>query len=264
VTSRTADQGSLLTQSWLQAVRLLIRWRRDRATMMGSLLLPIFLLLLYQVVLGAQVRKVTGVDSLYGLVPFCSVLSALFGALGNAVGITMDRQSRLLSRMWVLPVHRASALTGRLTAEAVRALLGTVLITALGVAMGLRFTHGWVALLLYILIPSIMVVGFTAMVIALVLRTTSSAILTWIMGGTVALAFVNPGTTPIGMFPDWLRPFVRMQPISPPIEAMRALAYNGPIVWPLAMTVVWAIVLLAIFVPLALRGYRVCAESTAL
>ena len=51
--------------------------------MMGSLLLPIFLLLLYQVVLGEQVRKVTGVDSLYGLVPFCSVLSALFGALVN-------------------------------------------------------------------------------------------------------------------------------------------------------------------------------------
>jgi ABC-2 type transport system permease protein len=55
-----------------------------------------------------------------------------------------------------------------------------------------------------------------------------------------------------------------MQPISPPIEAMRALTYTGPIVWPLAMTVAWTIVLLAIFVPLALRGYRVCAESTAL
>ncbi|WP_445160694.1 ABC transporter permease [Mycobacterium sp. Dal123C01] len=264
MTSRPAEQGSLLIQSWLQAVRLLLRWRRDRATMMGSLLLPIFLLLLYQVVLGEQVRKVTGVDSLYGLVPFCAVLSALFGALGNAVGITMDRQSGLLSRMWVLPVHRTSALTGRLTAEAARSLLGTVLITALGVAMGLRFTHGWVALLLYILIPSIMVVGFTAMVIALVLRTSSPAVLTWIMGGTVTLAFVNPGTTPIGMFPDWLRPFVRFQPISPPIETMRALAYGGPIVLPLAITVVWMIVMLAIFVPIGLRGYRICAETSNL
>ena len=71
----------------------------------------------------------------------------------------MDRQSGLLSRMWVLPIHRASALTGRLTAEAVRALIGTVLITALGVIMGLRFTHGWAAALLFILIPSIVASG---------------------------------------------------------------------------------------------------------
>ncbi|BBY20972.1 ABC transporter permease [Mycobacterium stomatepiae] len=264
MTSHAADQGSLLNQSWLQAIRLLIRWRRDRAVLMGSLLLPVFLLLLYQVVLGEQVRKVTGVDSLYGLVPFCAVLSALFGALGNAVGITMDRQSGLLSRMWVLPVHRASALTGRLTAEAARTLVGTVLITALGVMMGLRFKHGVAGALLYILTPSIMVVGFTALVIALVLRTTSPAVLTWIMGGTVTLAFVNPGTTPIGMFPEWLRPFVRYQPISPPIETMRSLAYDGPIVWPLAMTVLWTVAMLVAFVPVGLRGYRICAETSNL
>ena len=64
----------------------------------------------------------------------------------------------------------ASALTGRLTAEAVRALIGTVLITALGLALGLRFRHGWPAALVFILIPTIMVVGFTALVTALAIR----------------------------------------------------------------------------------------------
>lgn len=70
-----------------------------------SLRLPIFLLFVYEAVLGEQVRKVTGVDGVYGLVvPLSTVLSGLLGSLGGSVNITMDRELGLLSRMWVLPV----------------------------------------------------------------------------------------------------------------------------------------------------------------
>lgn len=263
MTSQPEMHGSLLVQSWLQAGRLLTRWRRDRAVLMGSLLLPVGLLLLYQMVLSKRVQEVTGVDSIYGLVPIAAVLSAVFGALANAIGVTLDRQSGLLSRMWVLPVHRASALTGRLTAEATRAFLGTLLITALGLMMGLRFTRGWPAAILYLLIPSIAVLGFNAMVMALVIRTNGRTMTTWLAGGTVALSFLNSGTTPIEQYPDWLQPFVRLQPISPPVETMRALAHGGPLAWPLLMTMFWAGVLLGVFVPLAVRGYRAAAEHGA-
>jgi ABC-2 type transport system permease protein len=231
--------------------------------MLGSIILPIFLLVVYETVLGGQVRKLTGVDGVYGLVPLCALLSGLLGSLGSAVGITMDRQSGLLSRLWVLPVHRASALTGCLTAEAVRALGGTVLVTALGVAMGLRFTHGWSTALLYILVPSITVVGFTALIMAVSIRTNGRVLMNCVVGAIISFAFINPGTTPIGMFPDWLRPIVRVQPVSPPIETMRALAHDGPLLRPLTFTLIWAIVLLAVFIPLAVRGYRKAAEQSA-
>ncbi|ASW90891.1 hypothetical protein CKJ54_14185 [Mycobacterium marseillense] len=230
---------------------------------MGSLLLPVGLLLLYEMVLSKRVQEVTGVDSIYGLVPISAVLSAVFGALANAIGVTMDRQSGLLSRMWVLPVHRASALTGRLTAEATRTLLGTILITALGLLMGLRFTHGWAAAILYLLIPSVAVLGFNALVMALVIRANGRTMTSWLAGGTVALSFLNPGTTPIEQYPDWLRPFVRIQPITPPVEAMRSLAHGGPLAWPLLMTLLWAVVLLGLFIPMAVRGYRAAAERGA-
>ncbi|GBG38499.1 ABC transporter permease [Mycobacterium montefiorense] len=261
MTSEAGARHSLLSQTWVQASRLLVRWRRDRPVLLGSIFFPVCLLLLYQAILGPQVHKVTGVESVYGLVPVCSVLSALFGALGNAVGITVDRQSRLLTRMWVLPVHRISALTGRLTAEIVRALIGTTVITALGVAMGLRFAHGWATALLYLLVPSIMVVGFTTVVTTAVVRSKGPSIMTWLAGGTVTLAFLNPGTTPIGMYPSWLQPFVRVQPISPPVEAMRSLALGGPLLVPLGMTLLWTVVLAAVFTPLAVRGYQRAAEA---
>lgn len=260
---RPATQGSLLTQSWVQASRLLTRWRRDRPVLIGSLIFPVCLLFVYEVVLDQHVREITGVESVYGLVPMCAVLSALFGALGSATSIPGERASGLVSRMWVLPVHRASALTGRLTAEAARTLMGTILLTALGVAMGLRFSHGWPTALVYVLIPPIAVVGFTAVVMALAIRSNGPSVLTALMGGTAGLAFVNPGTTPIGLFPDWLRTLVRVQPMSPPIEAMRALAHGGPLMWPLAITLCWTVVLLAVFSPLAVHGYRLAAEASA-
>lgn len=256
-------QGSLLSQSWVQAGRLLTEWRRERAVLVGSLIVPVSLLLVYVVVLDERVHKLTGVESVYGLVPVCAVLSGLFGALSTSLGIAMERDSGLLSRMWVLPVHRASAFTGRLTAEAVRALLGTILITALGFAMGLRFTHGWPIVLAYVLIPPITVVGFTAVVMAIAIRTNGVSLMTWLAAGTVALAFLNPGTTPINMFPDWLRPFVRLQPVSAPIEAMWAMAHGGPLLWPLALTLLWALVLFAVSIPIAVRGYHSAAESSA-
>ena len=253
----------LLNQSWLQAGRLLTRWRRDQAVLLGSVLLPVALLLVYQVVLGEQVRKVTGISSVYGMVPLCSVLSAMFGALGDSVGIQVDRQANMISRMWVMPIYRASTLSGFLIAEAVRALFGTLLITTLGIAMGLRFTHGWLSVLAYIMIPSIMVIGYSAMIMALAIRPNSRGFMAWLVGGTVSLAFLNPGTTPIEMFPSWLQPLVRIQPMSPPIQAMWSLAHGGPLLWPLTITFAWAIVLVVLFMPIAVRGYRLAAETKA-
>lgn len=263
MTSDSRPSTKLLIESWVEAGRLFTRWRRDRAALMGSILLPVALLILYVTVLGDRVRIITGNDALYGLVPTCLVLSALFGVLSNSVGLMMDRESRLLTKMWLLPVHRASAVAGRLVAEACRTLIGSVLITALGIAMGLRFAHGWASVLLYLLIPSMVAVAFSAFVTALVISRHGHTFTTWLVAAVVAMAFINPGITPIALFPEWLQPLVRLQPMSPPIEAMRGLAYGGPLAWPLALTFIWAIVLVAAFVPLAVRGYRQVAELGA-
>ncbi|WP_204080860.1 ABC transporter permease [Mycobacterium riyadhense] len=263
MTSNARALGSLITQSWLHAGRIMIRWRREPAAVLSTVILPVCLLVVYKALLGEQIHKVTGVDSIYGLVPMCAVLAGMFGALGGAVGIPMERSSGLLSRMWVLPVHRASAIAGRLTAEAARALLGTIFITAVGAAMGLRFTHGWHTALAYILIPPLVVVGFTALVMTLAVRSNGRAIVTYVATGITSLVFISSGITPIGLFPEWLQPVVRVQPMSPPIEVMRALAHEGPLLLPLALTFGWAVTLIAVFIPLAVRGYRVAAECSA-
>ena len=75
------------------------------------------------------------------------------------------------------------------------------------------------------------------------------------------LLFFNTGMVPLDVFPGWLQPVVRAQPMSPAIETMRALADGGPTLWPLLQAVAWVLGLIVVFGPLAVRGYRVAAES---
>jgi oleandomycin transport system permease protein len=56
--------------------------------------------------------------------------------------------------------------------------------------------------------------------------------------------------------PGWLQAFVKVNPISHLVGAVRKLMLGGPIAHDLVWTFGWMAALLAIFVPLATRAYR--------
>jgi ABC-2 type transport system permease protein len=184
----------------------------------------------------------------------------LFGAVGTGEALPRERASGLLSRLWALPVARASALSGRLLAEAVRAFVGALAITAVGVAMGLRFQNPWAAIG-FVFVPVLMVVGFAAVVVAVGVQSNGKNIIMGLSTVCFLLLFFNSGMVPLEVFPAWLQPVVRAQPMSPAIEAMRGLADGGPILAPLLQSVMWVTALVAVFGPIAVRGYRAAAES---
>jgi ABC-2 type transport system permease protein len=227
---------------------------------MQALLFPTLLLITYDLLVGRSFMKITGTNSLYGLVPMCAVAGSMAGALGAGVAIPAERDWGLLSQYWTLPVQRASALTGRLVAEAARTLLGTALITAVGVGLGLRFTGGWLAVIPFILVPVLVVVAFSMAVIAIAVRSKDPTMLTWLGMVSVGSVFCCAGVPPIEMLPAWTRPIIQLHPLRPAIESMRALAQGGPALWPLLVTFAWVVGAAALIAPLALRGYRAAAE----
>ncbi len=254
-------RGSLAGESLLFAGRLLTHWRRAPTVPTQALLFPTFLLITYKLLVGKSMLRITGTDSLYGLVPMCAVAGAMFGALGAGLTIIGERDSGLLSQLWVLPVNRASALVGRLLAEAARTILGAALITAVGVALGLRFEGSWLAVIPFLLVPALVAVVFSTAVLAIAVRAKSSAALFWLAMPSIALVFSSSGIPPVGMLPSWMRTLIPLQPMAPAIESMRTLAQGGPALWPLLLTSGWAIGLAAVVGPLAVRGYRAAAES---
>jgi ABC-2 type transport system permease protein len=261
VISRMTSPTAFVGQSLSETGRLLRRWRRDPVVAVQALVFPTLLLILYKLLIGKAVLAVTGHDSLYGLVPMCAVGGAIFGTLGVGVALPAERESGLLARLWVQPVHRASALGGRLVAEAARTTTSTIVLTIFGIVMGLRFSHGWIAALTFVLVPVAISAGMATVVIAIAVRADGKAMVTWLGAACVVLLFLNTGVAPAEKFPGWLQPVVRFQPMSPTIEAMRALAGGGPVLWPLWQAALWAGALVAVFAPAAIRGYRAAAEA---
>lgn len=252
---------AFVSQSASEAGRLLRRWRRDPIVAVQALLFPTFLLIIYKLLVGKSVLAITGHDSLYGLVPMCAVVGAVFGTLGAGLALPSERESGVLTRLWVQPVHRASTVAGRLVAEAARTTTSAVVLTVFGIALGLRFSYGWMAMLAFVLVPVVISAGMATLVIAIAARADGKAMVTWLGAGCVVLLFLNTGVAPAEVFPGWLQPVVRFSPISPTIEAMRALAEGGPVLSPLWQAGLWGGVLVAVFAPAAVRGYRAAAEA---
>ena len=256
----TASRPSLIRESIAFAGQLLMRWRRLPVVPMQAVLLPTLLLVTYHLLVSKSMTRITGTNTLDVLVPTCAVAGAMFGAVGVGLVIPYERKIGLLGRYWTLPVHRASALVGRLLAEAVRAIIGSVVITAAGIALGLRFHGSWLNIVPFVLIPAVVVVVFALLVISLATRTDSSAPFAILGPLVIAMVFGSAGVTPTAMIPGWLRPIVQYQPMSSVIEVMRSLESGAPSGSALLVAAAWWLTLAAVLVPLAYTGYRAAVQ----
>jgi ABC-2 type transport system permease protein len=246
----------LIPQTWVLTARILRRWIRDPATVVQSLIMPAGFVVALDIVLGDGVEQVTGHSALYGSVPLVAMVGAMTGAIIGAVGIMRERTEGLLSRLWVLPVHRASGLLSRLAADAVRIVVITAVVMCVGLLLGFRFRQGILESVAWLFVPAVFGVAFSAAIITLALYSANTIVPQATEIVCAILMFFSSGFVPLDQFPHWLQPVVEHQPVSYVIEAMRGLSLGGPVLVPVVGTLIWSggiAVLCAI--PLAI-GYR--------
>ncbi|WP_261558467.1 ABC transporter permease [Frankia tisae] len=251
--------ASALRCGLLQAERLLRRWSREPLVLAQTLVFPGFLLLVFRTVLGDSITAATGQGSIYGTVPLTVLAGTVFGGVGTGVSLVAERDSGLLARFQVMPVHRAGALTGRLLAEVVRALAAAVALALTGLAVGLRFHQGPLAAVGFLLVPCVLAVGFAALITAVAVRVKDAASLGVLSLLALLMLFFNAGFVPAAEYPGWSQPVVRAVPFSCATEAMRGLADSGAVLVPFLQCLAWGAGLVAVFGPAAVRGYRVAA-----
>lgn len=246
----------LLPQTWVQTQRSLIGLTRDPMTFVFGLALPIFFLVVMNIVLGDAISTVTGHSALYGSVPLVTLIGAMNGAAVGVVGIATERLDGLLARLWVVPVHRASGLLARIASEAIRIAINSFVLLCVGLVLGLRLEQGVWAGVAWLCVPVLFGMAFATLALTVALYWPSTTLVEAITLVSALLLFFCTGFVPLDQYPRWVQPFVEHQPLSYATEAMRGLTLGGPVLHPLAATVLWSGgIVIACVIPMVF-GYR--------
>lgn len=248
--------AALVRHTLIQTQRLLLRWARNPVTLLEALIIPCLLLIMLETVVGGQIRRFTGESALYGSVPMVTIAGAVSGAVACGVLLGREREAGLLARFWVLPVHRASGLASRIIAEGCRIFVGTMAIILVGFLLGFRFHHGVLATLVFLLIPVLFGLAFATVVTAVAVFNAKAALVEGITILTSLMMFFSTGFVPLAAYPTWIQPVVRNQPMSVAVDAMKALALDGPLARPLTLTLTWSLATILLFAIPATLGYR--------
>jgi ABC-2 type transport system permease protein len=251
----------LLAHTRVLTSRLLVRLVRNPITIVHALVLPVGFLLTLNVVLGDSITAATGEDGLFRSVPLVALLAAMSGSTAGMVGITAERLDGFLARLWVLPLNRAAGLLARLVAEIVRLFGTTLVILGTGLILGFRFHRGIAAALLWVSLPVIFGVAFSAVVTMIALYWPKAVLVEAIQIVGLIGTFFCTGLVPLDKYPEWVQPFVRYQPMSAAVDAMRGLSVGGPALMPMLGTLAWSAGILLLCAWPIMAGYRKASTS---
>lgn len=247
---RSAGQDTA-TMLW----RDTIRTTRQPEMLAFAVVMGVFFLVLFNYVFGGAIGTGAGVDYLQFLVPGVFVITALQGAQQSSMGLAADLAEGVTDRFRSLPMSQVAVIAGRTLADALRNLVGLVLVALLALVMGYRFDSvaGAVAA-----VALAMAIGFAfswlgAAIAAKVRQPEMVGMLS--MFWLFPLMLASTAFAPAESMPGWLQPFATYQPISVAADAVRGLCEGSASAGDLALALGWTVGLLAVFVPLSIRIY---------
>jgi len=263
-----APQGGLrqaMTDGLIVAQRNLMRVPRIPELAIFAVLQSIMFVLLFVIVFGGAI-PIPGVSYTDYLLPGIFVQTVAFATATTAIGMADDIGKGIIDRFRSLPMARSGVLTGRSISDLVYNAGILVVLMAAGFVVGWRvgtsipefllgvlllvmfgFAMSWIGIWLGLSVPTVEVAQQVIFIVIF------------------PLTFVSNVFVPIGTLPDWLQPLAEWNPISVLTAALRELwgsAIPGiprdtiPAQYPVALTIIWVIVLVTIFAPLGVRKYR--------
>jgi ABC-2 type transport system permease protein len=154
--------------------------------------------------------------------------NAFSSALQSGTSIVEDINSGFLQKMLVTQVSRPAILLGRLTTDAMRVTVQTIIILGLAYALGFRIQTGIGGLLLILFIVAFFGLAWSGISLALGLRTRSAETVFGIGAFlTFPLLFMSTALVPKSFMPGWMQLVSDVNPISYAVNAVRDLSLPG-------------------------------------
>ncbi len=248
--------------------RNVIKIKRVPDVLIFSTLSPIMFVLLFAYIFGTAIQ-VPGLEGGYRefLIAGIFVQTVVFGSTFTGLSLAEDMQKGIIDRFRSLPMAPSSVLIGRTVSDVVINVVSLVVMSLTGLVVGWRIRGSLLdAVLAYaLLLLFAYAISWIMAVVGLLVHTPevfNNASFMVIF----PLTFLANTFVPLQDLPTPLRIFAEWNPVSALAQATRDLFGNSsPVVdesnaWslqhPVATTLIWVVIILAVFVPLALRQYR--------
>ncbi|GAA0391599.1 ABC transporter permease [Microbispora corallina] len=250
---------SLIQDTWVQilamAWRALKKMRRKPEQFFDVLIQPLLFTAMFAFIFGGAISGSVS-NYLPVLIPGILAQTALTVCMATGVQLREDMDKGVFDRFKSLPIARIAPLAGPMIADLIRYGIASVLTLLTGLLIGYRPGGG--------------VFGSIAGVALTVVAGWSLAwIFTWL--GTMArsaqsvqgismmimfpLTFLSNAFVPAETLPGWLEAFVKVNPVSHVVSAVRDLLNHGAVTAEVGWAVIGCAAVVVIFAPLAVRSY---------
>jgi ABC-2 type transport system permease protein len=263
MTDAFADGGVIVKRNLIKIVRV-------PELLIFTLISPIMFVLLFAYVFGSAI-DLEGTRYREFLIAGIFAQTIIFGSTYTGAGIAEDMQKGVIDRFRSLPMSRSAVLFGRTASDVFINIISLVVMAGTGLLVGWRirtsvleavagfallllfsYAFSWVMACVGLIVPSPEVVNNASFIVIF------------------PLTFIANTFVPLENLPPVLKVFAEWNPVSSVTQATRELFGNGagvasqsqawPIEHPVAYTVLWSLLILAVFVPLSVRLYKQAAS----
>jgi ABC-2 type transport system permease protein len=261
------SRAGVVGDTWVIARRGLLHMRRQPEALSDATIQPVMFVLLFAFVFGGAINVPGGGSYKEFLMGGIFAQTIVFGAFGVALALSNDRNNGAIDRFHSLPIPRASVLSGHAVASLIRALLPIAFMSATGFVVGWRIHTG----VLDILAAYGLMLAFSFAIIWIgVLLASLVATPEGVQGvafvAIFPITFVASTFVPTSTLPGVLRTIAEWNPTSSLANALRHLFGNPggvapadavwPLAHPIAYTLIWAVAIVLVCAPLAVRSYQ--------
>lgn len=241
--------------TWDVAGRNLRILMRTPQALVFATLQPVLFVLLFRYAFGGAIH-VPGVPYVDYLMPGIFAQAVAFGAIGTAVGLSVDLRSGVVTRMRTLPMARTAVLAGRTLADLARGIVVIAVMVGVGFAVGFRVHSGAAGLVAAL--GLVLLFGYALcwvfVLLGLLIGDPESA---QAAGVPIMflLVFSSNAFVPIDTMPGWLQAIGNHQPVTALVNAERALVLGGPAAHHVWTSLAWSAGIMVAFTLLAARRY---------
>ena len=266
---RPRSKGVLVgrvADTWAMTRRNLVHISREPMQLSDVTLQPVLFTILFVYIFGGAIPIPGGGSYVDYLLAGMLALNLVTSTMGTAVGLSTDLHEGMIDRFRALPMWRSAVLVGRSMADLLTSCLCALIVGITGLAVGWRPGANYISIVggfLLVLFFSYALTWIAACVGLNSKSPESAASFGFIV--LFPMTFVSNALVPTAHMPGWMQAIANWNPVSAVVAGTRVLWGNpnpsGRIqVWPMQHPVwaalIWSVVLLAVFAPLAAHFFK--------